>query len=427
MLLGIKNDANEQGTDRVVLGYDLDDFNAQISYCPLGSYDAETVSSVMGNQIYDIPTVLCKRLEVNQWYYGREALRQAETGAGTLVEGLFEKARKGIPVIVEDEEYDPVLLLSLFVKKSISILSAVVPLSKIAGVMFTTDKIDEQNVKIFNTIVEGLSLKTKLVYFQSHVESLYYYTIHQPKDVWNGQVLACEYEKDMMITHRLEFNRNTTPVVSFSETEKFNNIEIGNKDRNFLNILHKNCDGRYVSSVQLIGNGFKEEWYKDSLKYMCVNRRVFAGNNLYSKGACYGVLEKISPSDVGREYIYLGKDKLKANVGMEVIRRGQKSYLALLDAGVNWYEVGASVEFVLQEDKVLEFVISSLIGNKVYKEAMVLEELPERKAGTTRVKLMMKMVSDSTIYVEVEDLGFGEFYPATGKKWEKEIILNMQE
>ena len=427
MLLGIKNDKNEQGTDRVVLGYDLDDFNAQISYCPVDSYEAETVSSVMGNQIYDIPTVLCKRLGVNQWYYGREALRQAEAGEGTLVEGLFEKARKGIPVIVEDEEYDPVLLLSLFVKKSISILSAVVPLNKIAGVMFTTDVIDEKNVKIFQTIVEGLSLKTKLIYFQSHVESLYYYTIHQPKDVWNGQVLACEYEKDMMVTHRLEFNRNTTPVVSFSETEKFNNIEIGNKDRNFLNILHKNCDGRYVSSVQLVGNGFKEDWYKDSLKYMCVNRRVFAGNNLYSKGACYGVLEKICPSDVGREYIYLGKDKLKANVGMEVLRRGQTSYLALLDAGVNWYEVGSSVEFILQGENELEFKISSLTGNKVYKETMVLEELPERKAGTTRVGLQIKMVSDDTIYVEVEDLGFGEFYPATGKKWVKEIVLKMQE
>lgn len=427
MLLGIRNDKNEQGTDRVVLGYDLDDFNAQISYCPVDSYEAETVSSVMGNQIYDIPTVLCKRLGVNQWYYGREALRQAEAGEGTLVEGLFEKARKGIPVIVEDEEYDPVLLLSLFVKKSISILSAVVPLNKIAGVMFTTDVIDEKNVKIFQTIVEGLSLKTKLIYFQSHVESLYYYTIHQPKDVWNGQVLACEYEKDMMVTHRLEFNRNTTPVVSFSETEKFNNIEIGNKDRNFLNILHKNCDGRYVSSVQLVGNGFKEDWYKDSLKYMCVNRRVFAGNNLYSKGACYGVLEKICPSDVGREYIYLGKDKLKANVGMEVLRRGQTSYLALLDAGVNWYEVGSSVEFILQGENELEFKISSLTGNKVYKETMVLEELPERKAGTTRVGLQIKMVSDDTIYVEVEDLGFGEFYPATGKKWVKEIVLKMQE
>ncbi|MBR3806808.1 MAG: hypothetical protein IKJ15_00330 [Lachnospiraceae bacterium] len=425
MLLGIKNDAGQ--SDRVVLGYDLDDFNAQISYCPLNSYDAETVSSVMGNQIYDIPTVLCKRLEVNQWYYGREALRQAEAGAGTLVEGLFEKARKGIPVVVEDEEYDPVLLLSLFVKKSISILSAVVPLSKIAGVMFTTNTIDEQTVKIFNTIVEGLALKTKRIYFQSHVESLYYYTIHQPKDVWNGQVLACEYEKDMMITHRLEFNRNTTPIVAFSETECFNNIEIGNKDRNFLNILHKNCDGRYVSSIQLIGNGYKEEWYKDSLKYMCVNRRVFAGNNLYSKGACYGILEKLSPSDVGKEYIYLGKDKLKTNIGMEVLKRGQTSYLALLDAGVNWYESKAEAEVIMQEDNVLQFKISSLIGNKVYMETMVLNELAERKKGTNRVRLQIEMVSDNKAYVVVEDLGFGEFYASTNQVWEKEILLDNQE
>ena len=427
MLLGRKNDVGLQGNDCVVIGYDLDDYNAQISYCPLESYEAETVSSVMGNQIYDIPAVLCKRLEVNQWYYGREALRQAEEGAGTLVEGLFEKARKQIPVIVEDEEFDPVLLLSLFVKKSLSILSAVVPLSKIAGVMFTTGEIDEKNVEIFNTIVEGLALTTENIFFQSHVESLFYYTIHQPKDVWNGQVLACEYEKDMMITHRLEFNQNTTPIVAFSETEKYNNIEIGNKDRNFLNILHKNCDGRYVSSIQLIGNGYKEEWYKESLKFMCVNRRVFAGNNLYSKGACYGMLEKLRPSDVGREHIYLGKDKLKANVGMDVLKRGQNAYLVLLNAGVNWYEVGTCAEIILPQDNRLEFRISSLTGNVVYNENMVLEELPERKPGTTRVRLEMKMVSDNTIYVLVTDLGFGEFYPATGKKWEKEIVLEFKE
>ena len=425
MLLGIKNDTG--AGERVVIGYDLDDYNAQISYCPLGSYDAETVSSVMGNEIYDIPTVLCKRLEVNQWYYGREALRQAEAGTGTLVEGLFEKARKGIPVVVEDEEYDPVLLLSLFVKKSLSILSAVVPLTKIAGVMFTTNTIDEQTVKIFGTIVEGLSLKTKQIYFQSHVESLFFYTIHQPKDIWNGQVLACEYEKDMMITHRLMFNQNTTPVVAFSETECFNNIEIGNKDRNFLNILHKNCDGRYVSSIQLIGNGYKEEWYKDSLKYMCVNRRVFAGNNLYSKGACYGILEKLSPSQLGREYIYLGKDKLKTNIGMEVLKRGQVAYLALLDAGVNWYEAKAEVEFIVEEGDELNFRLSSLIGNKVYTETMILEELPERKKGTNRVRLQMEMVSDKRAHIVVEDLGFGEFYSSTNLVWEKEIQLDNQE
>ncbi len=425
MLLGIKNDGTEKAGEKVVLGYDLDDYSAQISYSPLSSYEAETISSVMGSQVYDIPTVLCKRFEVNQWYYGREAIKQAEAGEGTLVEGLFEKARKGIPVIVEDEEYDPVLLLSLFVKKSLSVLNAVTPLNKVAGMMFTTGRINEQTIQILQTIVEGLSLKTEHIYFQSHVESLYFYTIHQPKDVWNGQVLACEYEKDCMTTHRLEFNRNTTPVVAFSETEDIPRMDIGNKDRNFLNVLHKNCDGRYVSSIHLIGNGFKEEWYTDSLKYMCVNRRVFAGNNLYSKGACYGVLEKLSPSAEGKANLYLGRDKLKANVGMEVSRRGQKSYLALLDAGINWYEVGSDVEFIVPEGNELEFKITSLTGNKVDVETMVLMGLPERPRGTTRIRLQVKMTSDSTIYVHAEDVGFGEFYPATGAVWEKEIVLEV--
>ena len=160
---------------------------------------------------------------------------------------------------------------------------------------------------------------------------------------------------------------------------------------------------------------------------MCINRRVFAGNNLYSKGACYGILEKICPSDVGRDYIYLGKDKLKANVGMDVLKRGQNAYLVLLNAGVNWYEVGTCVEFILPKENKLEFRISSLTGNVVYNETMILEEMPERKPGTTRVRLEMKMVSDNTIFAEVTDLGFGEFYPATGKRWEKEIVLEFKE
>ena len=75
----------------------------------------------------------------------------------------------------------------------------------------------------------------------------------------------------------------------------------------------------------------------------------------------------------------------------------------------------------------MEFKITSLTGNKVYKEVMVLDEMPERKPGTTRVGLQMSMTSDNTIYVRVEDLGFGDFYPATYKTWEKEIVLEIKE
>lgn len=425
MLIGAKNNGTVFGSGKVVIGYDLGSANAQISYSPFHSYEAETVSSVMGEEVYDIPIVLCKRLGVNQWYYGKEALKQAKEGNGILVEGLLEKARKGVEIVVEEEEYNPVLLLSLFVKKSLAVLSTAVSMQKIAGFMFTTDLVDETMVDIFHTITEGLDLRTSHIYLESHVESFYHYTIHQESDIWLGQVLACEYEKDTLITHRLEFNKNTTPIVAFSESERISGFEVGDRDRNLLNILHKNCDGRYVSSIQLIGNGFKGEWYQDSLKYMCVNRRVFAGNNLYSKGACYGILDRIRESIEGKKCLYLGKDKLKANIGMTVLRRGEESYLALLDAGQNWYDAKMEVEFLMLDGCEITFLISSLTGNKVFEESMFLEGLPERNPGTTRVRMQMEMLSDVHLHIMVDDLGFGEFFPSSNQLWQKDIELSV--
>ena len=161
------------------------------------------------------------------------------------------------------------------------------------------------------------------------------------------------------------------------------------------------------------------------MKYMCVNRRVFAGNNLYSKGACYGMLEKLSPSEIGNAHLYLGKDKLKANVGMDVLRRGQESYLALLDAGGNWYDAKAEVEFIMPEDNKLTFKISSLIGSKVSNATMELDGMVEREPGTIRMNLQMEMLSDTVVHVVVRDLGFGEFFPSTNQIWEKEIVLDI--
>lgn len=57
---------------KLIVGYDLDDEYSQISYC-MADGDVETLSSVAGTENYNIPTVLCKREGVNQWFCGREA------------------------------------------------------------------------------------------------------------------------------------------------------------------------------------------------------------------------------------------------------------------------------------------------------------------------------------------------------------------
>ena len=95
-------------SENIIIGYDLADTSSQISYCYIKEdASVETVASVAGTEIYDIPTVLCKRVGVNQWLFGKEAVRfvRENPEEGILVDGLVQKALKGEMVPVEEEEY----------------------------------------------------------------------------------------------------------------------------------------------------------------------------------------------------------------------------------------------------------------------------------------------------------------------------------
>ena len=58
----------ENGNAKIVVGYDLGNTFSQISYYNINSPEPETVSSVIGTQMYNIPTILAKRPGVGQWY-----------------------------------------------------------------------------------------------------------------------------------------------------------------------------------------------------------------------------------------------------------------------------------------------------------------------------------------------------------------------
>ena len=94
-LTGKRNNA------KMVIGYDLGRQFSQVSYYAVGDADPCTVSPVAGTEQYNIPTVLCKRVGVSQWYYGKEALKN-QGEEGILVDHLLEKALQGEEVLVEE-------------------------------------------------------------------------------------------------------------------------------------------------------------------------------------------------------------------------------------------------------------------------------------------------------------------------------------
>ena len=107
---------------KVIVGFDLCDTYAQISYANIDSDSVETLSSVAGAEIYNVPAVLCKKEGVNHWLYGKDAL--AEQG-GIVIENLLSLAISGEPIQIEENSYQPEALLTLFCKRCLGMLSQI--------------------------------------------------------------------------------------------------------------------------------------------------------------------------------------------------------------------------------------------------------------------------------------------------------------
>ena len=408
------------GSEKVIVGYDLGNKYAQISCYVTGSEEEiRTLSSVAGSSVYTIPLALSKRQGVNQWFYGSEAIRYAGEEEGILVENLLKLARDGEPVQIDGTPIDPVALLTLFLKRSLGLLSQVTNAERIGALMITCEELDHRMLEVLTAATEGLHLKTDQICFQSHVESFYYYNLYQPEELWRHKTILCEYEDASIRTYCMECNRHTTPVVAYMEEREFP-FPVPESDEKMQEIAKKLCENQMISSVYLIGEAFSRDWMKESLRYLCKGRRVFQGNNLFSKGACYGMMERLTPGENGKNHVFLGKDKLKSNIGMKVLRQGEESYQALLDAGINWYEAKNTMEFYLLEGRAVEILITSLTGKGNRIARIVPEELQE---GIIRLRISVEMRDDTHLKVELEDLGFGTFRAATHHIWKEEIEL----
>lgn len=422
------------GGDKLIVGYDLGDEYSQISVATSGKGEVETLSLVAGAENYNIPTVLCKRNGVNQWFYGKEAIRYAQEEQGILVEHLLSLALDGEPVVIEGESFEPAALLALFFKRSLGVLSQVGSTDKIEALMITCEIFDRRLFEVLQDIVARIRLVGVKITFQSYRESYYTYMIHQPEELWIRQSVLFYYRGDRIRAYCMECNRRTVPVAVFideceypfpewtdlSEEEGERADRIQELDSAFLAVAQEFCGGRAIGSVYLIGDGFLEEWMKNSLRYLCRERRVFQGNNLFSKGACYGMQERLNVSEAGKRYVFLGKDKLKANVGMKILRQGEESYYALLDAGSSWYEAGCSTEVYIQDGSELTLAITSLIGGNAREEEIALEDFP---GSVARVRIQLHMENEEKLLIEVLDLGFGEIRRSSGRVWKKEVVL----
>ena len=418
-----------------VIGYDLNENISQISFSEIHDGRLKAVGGETGDDRLGIPTVLCKRNGVNQWYFGKEAIKCSQRGDGTLVGKLISFAKAGARLEIEGEAYDPIDLLILFFRRSLNIISSYVNTESVVKLVITVEYLDQKMIDILEKIVASIHVDRERILFQTYDESVYYYTIHQQTEYWKNNVMVFDYSTDYLKTYEFWMNRNTTPVVGFVDYMAYEHIklpqfmmegEVSNEresrlDELFLQTIRNNFSGRTIGTVYLIGEGFEGSWFEKTKSFLLMGRHVFQGKNLYSKGACYCATDKYAGREINKSHIFLGKDKLKANTGLKMRVGGKEEYVVLVDAGETWYESENVLEFILEEGDSVDIIVTPLDGSRQRIESIKLTGLPNRPSRATRLRLEATFESDTKMNVKVIDLGFGEFFVSSGKVWERNI------
>lgn len=413
--------------EKMIIGYDLSYRYAQISYCRIGADTPQTYAPADKARQFNIPLCLFKRNSVNQWFLGREALAAKEQEEGHFLDNLFMQALQQEEVALGEEPYEWIALLALFIKRSLYLPGKECRPEKVSGIMFTLPVLTEKTVELMQQLIVLLNLPECKIAFQSREESIYYYITRQPKELWRENVLIYDSNGENIIGYRFKRNQNTRPVVAFVEEKEIGRLygDDEQKDGQFLQMVQESAKAADACAF-LLGEGFHGEWSQDSLRLLCHNRRVFKGNDLYSKGACFGMQEKMAGKKQ-TEMIFLSKDKLRTNVGMQVMRSSQESYLAVLDGGENWYDCSKEWDVILTQGNELVFTLTPLDGRNIRNVEVVLDELPKRRDKMTRLRLRATMKSSTMMEVEITDMGFGDFAPASGMSFMQQIDLSIGE
>ncbi len=429
--------------NKAVVGFDLGNDYSQISYCRAEQSMPETMSLVMGEEQYNIPTVLCRRHGADAagaWSIGTEALKDVSDKKGILVEDLVLLAKNNVSVKMEEEDIAADALLAVFIKKTLAFLSIHVRTEDIEAVAFTMRDMNSQLMENVKKAAQQAGLKDKQLYFLSHEDCFFQYMIHQPEEMWIHDVLLYDYRSDGVKSYLLQMNRKTNPVACFIESELFPEMkqaDVSQKpeaarnafyrqlDAELLEIAREQCGKRNITSVFLLGDYFSREWCKESLRYLCRERRVFQGNNLFGKGACYGAREKVFASTLSTSYIYLSEDKLRANIGMSCDRGQEEIYFPILDAGTNWYDAKREFDVILTKNNAFTLNIAPVDGSKTRLAKISLEGLKVRGNKTNRVGLRFFMEDAQAVWIEITDKGFGEFFPSTGRIWKECLPLEV--
>lgn len=415
---------------KLLVGIDLGTKITQINYFDFVSYEPISIGrNIEGERSYEIPTSLAVDPAKGEWYWADEEL--ANQDHVIRFEHLLSDVEKAETIEIGNYSIESYQVLKRFLVKLLSILKEYEPNEMIRKLVITLAKKEERIIEYLTRICEEIGIPKNCLVIQNHRQSYMYYAISQPKELWINNVGLFELENNRLIYSQIDIDRKTVPyIIGVTQKDLSEGIdweELADESEEqvtyaFLNAANTALYKQLVTTIYVTGNGFEQSWANDALKELCSGRRVFRGQNLFTKGACYAAREL---SGVGKldNCLFLDEEMIASNVSIRIYRDAAMQEVLLAKAGTLWSDVDSSVDVIPDNEDEIQITIQDVLKHEIRAHMLSLSGFAGRENKMTRFTIRIRFADRNTCIVTLKDNGFGEFCPSSNRVWERYIKM----
>lgn len=413
----------------LLVGMDIGEQVTQISCFDFTTYEPVAIGRMIhGKREYEIPTALTYVPGSGEWYWIDE-MQGDQTGQIRLQHLLLDVA-KSDTIEVGMQKLDSYQVLKRYLVKVLSLLTEYYPDEMIKKLVITLDEKEERLVSYLLKIANELGMPKDTLVVQNHKQSYMYYAISQPKELWSNNVGLFELTQKGLWYSQIDINRKREPyiigVTKKNLTQDLDWEKIGQEEEMlsyaFLNAAQTALHKQYVTTIYVTGKGFEGEWSNEALKELCMGRRIFRGQNLFTHGACYAAREL---SGMGKldHCLFLDDEMVVSNIYIRTYKDATDHEELLVKAGTPWKEVDGSVDVIPDQEDEIQIVVQDVLKHETKAHMLSLSGFSKRENKTTRFTIRIRFANRTNCIVTLKDNGFGEICAASNRVWERHIQL----
>ena len=158
---------------------------------------------------------------------------------------------------------------------------------------------------------------------------------------------------------------------------------------------------------------------KKSTNVLCQGRRVFVGQNIYTKGACYRAVGG-EYKDFYERFFIETKENVLFDVGIS-LGDDKDTFVPIVEGGKQWYNTHGHIEVILDDTDRVTLVYKGRHTGFEARETVKIHGIPKRPNKTTKLHISVEFDNPSEGAVIIKDMGFGRLFPTTNKIYRKEF------